>query len=120
MNTKSDEKHSEAAAGAAADVDSSFPNGLVASSLGISGFTIAIVAGLGAGNDASDVLGRAIVAALGCYLAGFFLSVIAAHVVHEHLSGFRAAHPVPDATPFQSKRSPVTEGGARNVEKRAA
>lgn len=98
---------------------STFPVGVVASCLGISGFTTAIVVGVGAGNDASDVLIRAMFASAGCYLAGVLLSAAAAHAVHEHLNGFRAAHPISDGNHTSPKQSELVNEGGRSVEKTA-
>ena len=120
MNTKNVENGPTAAADVAADVVSTFPSRVVASSIAISAFTIAIVAGLAAGNDPSAVLQRAIIATVGSYLAGIFLSAVAAHVVVEHLSGVRAGRRTSEAEAAAGPAAATSMDGARIVEKKAA
>lgn len=68
---------------------------LIGSTLALSGFAIAMLAGLFAGNDAITVLSRAIIAMVGCRLAGSLISTIFGHVAADHLNRYRAAHPIP-------------------------
>lgn len=120
MNTKNVETSRTAEAESPADFASAFPGRVVASSIAISGFTIAIVAGLAAGNDPSAVLLRAIVATVACYFAGILISAVAAHVVHEHLDGAHAARSSSEAEASDRPIAVLPMDGARNVEKKAA
>jgi hypothetical protein len=68
---------------------------LIGSTLALAGFAIAMLAGLFAGNDAITVLSRAIIAMVACRLVGSLISMIYGHVATDHLSRYRAAHPIP-------------------------
>jgi len=64
---------------------------VIAGTLGLSGFGVAILAGLAAGNDAGTVLTRGLVAMLACYGTGFVLGTISERTVNEYVESHRAA-----------------------------
>jgi hypothetical protein len=51
----------------------------------LAAFAVAVISGLGAGNAASLVLLRAILAMLVCYPVGLLIGMICTHVVDSHL-----------------------------------
>ncbi len=57
---------------------------LVGSSLGLAGFAIAVIAGLGADNDANTILLRAIIAMVGCSAAGQALGWAGERAISAH------------------------------------
>ncbi len=58
----------------------------IAGIFGIAGFSIALIAGLAAGNDAKRVLITAIVCLIVCNLVGVLAGAILDRVVREHLA----------------------------------
>lgn len=70
---------------------------VIAASLALSAFAIAIIAGLVAGNPARTILFNAVVCMILCQLLGMFIGVIAERAVTEHLAAYKSANPVPDA-----------------------
>lgn len=94
------------------------PTKVIAASLGLAGFAIALVAGLSADNPASDIVLRAVVSMVACCLTGMAISAAAGRIVAEHLrkvgAPAAAAVPVPQsggAAP-QAPQSPGAPGGA--------
>lgn len=62
------------------------PTRIIAASCGLSGFAVAIVAGLSAGNPAEDVLIQALIALLACNLLGMAVGTIAERTVRDSIS----------------------------------
>lgn len=58
---------------------------VIAACLGLCGFTIAIVAGMYAGNGADAVIGRAIAALVICQVVGLFVGMGVESVVRERV-----------------------------------
>ncbi|MEM9063907.1 MAG: hypothetical protein AAGB51_00290 [Planctomycetota bacterium] len=69
---------------------------VIAAIAALSGFAIALVAGLAAGNGGATVIGRALVAMLICFIVGRILGTIGAVAVRDHIAKYQAANPVPD------------------------
>ena len=68
----------------------------IATSLALTAFAIAVVAGLMAGNPAGHVLRVAIFSMIVCQVVGFFVGMISEHAVSEYIVKVRQANPVPD------------------------
>ncbi len=66
------------------------PIRIIATSLALLAFTIAIVAGLLAHNTPLEILWRAIVSMIVCYLFGALIGTIALRAVDEHAEALRA------------------------------
>lgn len=66
------------------------PTKVIAAVLGLAAFAIAVVAGMGAGNDASTVLARALGFMVLCYLIGLAVGHIGERTVEEHLAAYRS------------------------------
>lgn len=73
--------------------------------LGMSAFAIAIVTGLGTGAQTTDILSRALVALLACYLLGLGIGVVADVAVRENLDTFENNNPL---------KTPASTDGAHN------
>lgn len=69
---------------------------VIACCLALSAHAVAIVVGLGAGNDATTVLSRALIALVLGYVVGQMIAGAFSHVAREHLSHYRQSHPIPD------------------------
>lgn len=86
------------------------PGKVVAGSFGLSAFAVAVIAGLGAGNTASDVLIRALVAMVVCYFIGTLLGGVGERTVSEHVRQYIEGRVVPDARSVPSV-PPVKDTG---------
>lgn len=69
---------------------------MIATASGLSGFAVAVLAGLAADNPGQVVLGRALVSMLGCYVLGQMLGAGAENVVRRRIEAYKEAHPAPD------------------------
>lgn len=63
----------------------------------LAAFAVAVIAGVAAGNNASSVLVRAIIAMMACYPIGMLIGVVAGRVVKDHIERHREANPAPQA-----------------------
>ncbi len=68
---------------------------VVSAAFALSGFTVALVSGLGAGNASSQVLFRALVALFACQFVGMIIGSMLDRVIDEHETNYRKAHPIP-------------------------
>jgi hypothetical protein len=67
---------------------------VIATILALSGFAVAIIAGLAAGNTPTRVLGAALACMLICHLVGLGVGAVGERVVNDYLDAHRAANPV--------------------------
>ena len=72
---------------------------VIAGTMGLSAFVIAVVAGLGAGNDASTVLLRALVAMAACHVVGMVIGAVAERTLDEHVKLYYAKAITPGGAP---------------------
>ncbi len=70
------------------------PTKVIAGSLGLTAFAIAVVAGLFAGNESTEILIRALISMLLCYVLGLVLGAIGERTIEEHIRDYIAARPV--------------------------
>jgi hypothetical protein len=77
------------------------PAKVIASTMGLAGFTVAILAGLTADNPTESILGRAVLSMLVCNVVGFLLGTIGAGAIRDaaDVSAAEAAGTVPSAEP---------------------
>lgn len=75
----------------------------IATSLALTAFAIAVVAGLMAGNPASHVLKVAIFSMIVCHVLGVFVGMISEHAVSEYIVQARRANPMPDVVKETAK-----------------
>jgi len=73
------------------------PTRAVAGTLGLAGFSIAVLAGLSAGNEATEIVMRALVSMAGCLLVGAVAGRFCATAVNESIDAFARRRPVPDS-----------------------
>jgi hypothetical protein len=73
----------------------SMPTQVIASSLGLIGFIIAILAGLAADNPATTTIVRALAAMFICYVVGMMLGTMATHALNEHIEQYKRSNPMP-------------------------
>ena len=66
----------------------------IAAGFALSGFAVAIVSGLAAGNPVTRTLQCALVSMLGCYLAGLAIAAVATRVAADHIASYKSAHPL--------------------------
>lgn len=70
----------------------------------LTGFTVAVIAGLYAGNGAMVVLGRGLAAMVACYALGLLIRWVQARMEEEH----ERAHAAPDAASAEAGQSSTT------------
>lgn len=70
------------------------PTKVIAGSLGLTAFAIAVVAGMAAGNQSAEILVRALISMMLCYVLGLVLGAIGEHTMDEHVRQYIAARPV--------------------------
>lgn len=81
-----------------AGVEQRVENGpkVIATAFALAGFTVALIAGMGAGNPAAGVLAKAIVSMVVCSLIGQIVGGVALRAVSDHLGEYRATNPIPE------------------------
>jgi tetrahydromethanopterin S-methyltransferase subunit C len=70
------------------------PAKVVAGALGLTGFTVAIISGMAAGNDSSTVITAAIISMLACHVLGLCIGLAADRVLRTHVEEYRASRPI--------------------------
>jgi len=70
------------------------PARLIASCFGLSGFAVAVVAGLAAENPGGHILTVALVSMILCHIVGLGAGMIGERVVEDYVNQYRAARPV--------------------------
>ncbi|MCB9848453.1 MAG: hypothetical protein H6814_08575 [Phycisphaeraceae bacterium] len=86
----------------------------VSGACGLSGFAVAILAGLAADNPASVILTRALIAMFVCYAVGMFIGIVAARAVREAVVTHAQRNPAPEIEEVRR-----TSGATRNARKPA-
>lgn len=84
----------------------SSPTKLIASCCGLSAFSVATIAGLGADNAADVILSRAVTCMVVCYLLGIVIGRVAERAIEESLESYRARRPIGGAARAESGASP--------------
>ncbi len=82
------------------------PDRLIASSFGLGGFAVAIVAGMSVGNPSSRVLTVAIASMVVCHIVGLIAGAIGERVVNEYMVQYRAARPIAESPAAPGDSSP--------------
>jgi hypothetical protein len=85
------------------------PTRLIASSLALIAFAVAVLAGIAVDNPAYTIIWRAILAMAICYFVGLFIGAASQHAVEEDIESHRRRHPL--QTPAESA-SPEPGAGA--------
>lgn len=67
------------------------------------GFAISIVAGMGASNPATSVIGRAIVALFLCLIIGQGIAWVVRHIAKEHQRDYAKRKPIPSLLSMPSE-----------------
>ena len=81
---------------------------VVSAAFALSGFTVALVSGMGAGNTSSQVLLRALVALFVCQFVGMIVGSMLDRVLEEHETRYRKDHPIPVVPTVASVRAGET------------
>lgn len=79
---------------------------VIASSMGLTGFAIACIAGLSVGNPTNLILIRSLIAMIGCYLLGSILGAVAEWVINQHLAEYKANNPIPE---YRAEKEEIIE-----------
>ncbi len=89
---------------------------IIASCFALAAFAVAIVAGLGAGNDPLSILIRAIIAMVVCHVIGSIAGAILAHAARLHVDSLKPSTPQAQPVERSTDSSPSPgDGGGRNV-----
>lgn len=71
------------------------PARVIAACAGLTGFAVALFAGLGANNAADIILGRAVVALFVCYAVGGLVGYAMDFAAGEGIKHYKKTHPLP-------------------------
>ena len=82
----------------------------IAGCFSLAAFAVAVIAGLAAGNTATSILVRALIAMLVCYPVGLLIGLVCRRVLEEHIKSQDGA------TPEAVRSPPATEQNAENAE----
>ncbi|MEQ8844104.1 MAG: hypothetical protein RIB58_04545 [Phycisphaerales bacterium] len=72
------------------------PVSSIAGCLGMAAFAVAIVSGLGAGQETDTILWRAFLSSIMCYIFGLIVGIVAQRAIDDALGQYRAARPAPE------------------------
>lgn len=86
----------------------------IATSLALTAFAIAVVAGLMASNPAAHVLKVAIFSMIVCHVVGVFVGMISEHAVSEYIVQAKRTNPVPNVVKETAK--PLGDFGNEVIE----
>ncbi len=91
------------------------PSKIIAPVIALSGFAVALVAGMAAGNTAATTLSRALLAMVVCYLVGLALAAVGRRAIREHVDHYKSQNPIdPDQStdePAAQSHDPAAEPG---------
>ena len=82
------------------------PPKLIAAIAGLTGFAVAIFAGLAANNGADVILVRAMLSMLVCYVVGAIVGGVMNAAVSEGIEQYMDERPVPDYEPVRERSEP--------------
>lgn len=71
------------------------PARVIAGCLALTGFAVAILAGLAAGNPTLTILVHALIAMAACYAAGMIIGAVAYRAITEHVEHYKTNNPIP-------------------------
>jgi uncharacterized integral membrane protein len=84
----------------------------IAAIFGLTGFVVAAVAGLVAGNPSETVLSRAIIAMFACYLCGLPLGAAAVWAIEQYIKSFKKPTASPTSGGNAASSASSAEAGA--------
>ncbi len=82
------------------------PTRLIASSVALIAFVIALSMGIAAGNTATYNLVNALGALFICYLLGLVVALVAQRAIDEHIAEYQRTHPLPEESTNPSDVAP--------------
>lgn len=91
------------------------PAKVVAGSLGLAAFAIALLAGLGSGAEADVVLGRAVISMFVCFLIGYAVGLVGERAVSEAAQKYRDDNPIEDSAVAPSIEAPRASSSANRA-----
>lgn len=88
----------------------------IAAIFGLTGFVVAVVAGLVVGNPAETVLSRAIVSMFACYLCGIPLGMASVWAVQQYIASFKGNRTSPTSGGDATTGTASTRGQTETAE----
>lgn len=88
---------------------------VVAGSLGLAAFAIALLAGLGSGADADLVLGRAVISMFVCFLIGYVIGLVGERAMNEAAQRYRDENPIDESATATSNDAMRAPAGAQRA-----
>lgn len=82
---------------------------MIATSMALTAFAIACIAGLLAHNPSNVILFRSLGAMIACYIVGLILGTIGDYIVRQHIETYRKTNPIPQITPLGKEPILVAE-----------
>ncbi len=95
------------------------PDKLIAACLGLTGFAMAIVAGLAAGNPATVVLKHSLIAMIACYVAGLVVGAVARAAVGTQFASSQSSESSESSEPSESSPTEAAESQSSRVARAA-
>lgn len=83
------------------------PAKVIAACAGLTGFTVAILAGLAANNTADVILGRSVLALFVCYVVGAVIGGVMDKAVSEGIADYQRRAAAPDPEPAPGANAPA-------------
>ena len=91
---------------------------VIAATIALGGFVVALLSGMRVGNPAHLILFDALVALLICQILGIAVGAVATRVIRNHIDRHKAEHPIPDIaleSALSSSSTPNAKAIAENV-----
>ncbi len=77
------------------------PSKVIATSLGLAGFSVAVLSGMFAGNPAAGVVWNGILAMIACHTVGILVGAAGEWIAEQQIERYKAEHPIPAAVPAE-------------------
>lgn len=89
---------------------------VMAGCFAMSAFAVAIASGLGTGNPATMILGRALIAMMICYPVGLVIGVVCERVIAQHMADYQQQRPLPTDEDDENETDGATESPKQSQE----
>lgn len=89
------------------------PTKVIAASLALVAFALAIALGLYAGNTAATTIGRALIVMVVCYVVGQLIGYVGRTAMAEHVERYKQEHPIPELDLGIEKGEPVEDAAGQ-------
>ena len=81
---------------------------VVATCFALISFAAAVLVGIQSGNDAANVILRAVAVILVCYFVGLVIGSVANRAIEDHVARYKKTHPIPQTVEDLPEQAPET------------